>query len=132
MEMGARPRPHWSMYYLIGYLAPTGLAFLSAPAPALRVLGATGTYSDVMVRTVGSFMIALAVLVTQAIRHRLEAIVRTTVFVRLFFLGCFTAFFVSTGDPLFVAILGVVGLGVVLTCVDLWRRGQNPFSVKGL
>jgi len=127
-----KPKPHWSMYYLIGYLSLTGLAFLIAPDEALRLLGATGSYSDVMVRTVGSFMIALSILVTQATRHRLEPIIRTTVFVRLFFLACFTSFYVQTRDPLFVAVLGVVGLGVVLTCIDLLRGGQNPLTPRGL
>ena len=38
-----KPKPHWGMYYLMGYLSLTGLAFLSAPAQALRLLGATGS-----------------------------------------------------------------------------------------
>jgi uncharacterized protein YjeT (DUF2065 family) len=122
----------FSLYYLIGYLGLGGIGFLSAPDVALRLLGSTGNYSEIMVRALGSFMIALSVLITQAMRHDLEPIVRTTVFVRCFFVSCFVSLFAASRDPMFLVITGIVTFGLMLTIASYLREGKNPFSVKGL
>ena len=39
-----------SLFYLAGYLIPSGLVLMFAPTPALRLLRSTGQYGDVMPR----------------------------------------------------------------------------------
>jgi hypothetical protein len=44
-----------------------------------------------------------------------EVLYPATLGVRAFFLVCIVTFYCRTGDPFFLVMLGVVGLGVVLT-----------------
>ena len=81
----------------------------------VKLLLATGRYDDVFVRFVGAFMVALATLVVQIIRHRVEVLYSTTLGVRVFFLVVIGSLFCETRDPLFIMIFSVVALGVVLT-----------------
>lgn len=106
-----------SLFYVVFYLSTTGLALLVAPMASLRMLGATGAYEPVMTRTVGTFMFALSLIVLQIVRLKIEVLYRTTLFVRFFFLAAFATFYAQTRDPLFIVILGVVGVGVLLTGV---------------
>jgi uncharacterized protein YjeT (DUF2065 family) len=122
----------FSLYYLISYLGLGGIGFLAAPTIALQMLQSNGSYSEIMVRTVGAFMIALATLLLQTLRHQLDVIVRTTVFVRIFFITCFVGFFVATHDPLFLTITAIVSVGLGLTVASYLRAGENPFSVAKL
>jgi hypothetical protein len=97
-------RTRLSLYYLATYLSLTGSAFLMVPQWALGLLFATGHYENTFVRFVGAFMIAIAVLVLQIIRYRLEVLYLTTVSVRLFFLAVIVALYIESRDPLFVAV----------------------------
>ena len=104
-----------SLLYVVFYLSTTGLALLVAPMDALRLLGATGHYEPVMTRGVGTFMVALSIIVLQIVRHRVDVLYPTTLGVRAFFLAAFATLYAQTRDPLFLVILGVVGFGVVMT-----------------
>jgi hypothetical protein len=106
-----------SLVYLASYLSITGVAFLVMPHRALDVLQATGTYDDVFVRFLGAFMLAVATLVVQMIRHRLEVLYGTTLVIRAFFLAVIAWLYIDTRDPLFLMIFGVVALGVALTLI---------------
>jgi len=112
-------RTRYSLFYLATYLFLTGIAFLFVPGPSLRLLFATREYDPVFVRFVGSFMIALSILVTQIIRYRLEILYPTTILVRIFFIVCIVWFFLQTRDPLFLAILAVVLIGATSTSIAL-------------
>jgi hypothetical protein len=105
----------YSLVYLASYLSVTGAAFLLVPRLALGLLFATGTYDAAFVRFVGAFMIALATLVVQMIRHRLEVLYATTIGVRAFFLVVITVLYFETRDRLFLMIFAVVAVGVFLT-----------------
>jgi hypothetical protein len=104
-----------SLYYLATYLFLTGVGLLFAPQFSLKLLLATGHYDNAFVEFTGAFMIALSMLVTQIIRHRIEVLYPTTLVVRLFFIVVIVALYMQTQDPLFLIVLAVVGLGVALT-----------------
>jgi len=57
----------------------------------------------------------LAVLITQIIRHRVEVLYPTTLVVRLFFLVVLAWLLLSSSDPFFAVVFGIVALGVILT-----------------
>ena len=114
-----RPYARISLYYLATYLFLTGPAFLFAPDFSLSLLLSNAQYGDVFVRFTGAFMIALSIVVTQIIRHRVEVLYPTTVFVRIFFIAVIVGLYWETRDPLFLVILCVVGLGVALTASAL-------------
>lgn len=104
-----------SLYYLLSYLTFGGLGLLVAPKVALALLFAQGDYGDALPRLCGTLLLGLAILVAQVIRLRIDALHTTTLIVRSFFLVCFIAIYVTSHDRLFLVLLGIVGLGLVLT-----------------
>jgi hypothetical protein len=108
-------RTRLSLFYLAGYLTFAGLALLLVPSFALKLLLSNGDYGEVFPRLAGMLLIGLAILVTQIIRHRVEVLYPTTLVVRLFFLVVFAYLFLSSSDPFFLVVFGIVLLGVILT-----------------
>jgi thiol:disulfide interchange protein len=108
-------RTRLSLFYLAGYLTFAGLALLLVPSFALKLLLSNGDYGEVFPRLAGMLLLGLAILVTQIIRHRIEVLYPTTLVVRLFFLVVFAYLFLSSSDPFFLVVFGIVLLGVVLT-----------------
>ena len=104
-----------SLFYLASYLWGGGLALLVAPQWFVGMLLSNAQYPDVMLMALGMFMVSLAIIVTQIIRARVEALYPTTLVVRLFILPCLLFLFARSGDPLFLALVAIVGLGVLIT-----------------
>ena len=108
-------RTRLSLFYLAGYLTFAGLALLLVPTFALQLLFSNGDYGEVFPRLAGMLLLGLAILIVQIIRHRLEVLYPTTLVVRLFFLVVVAYLFLSSSDPFFLVIFGIILLGVVLT-----------------
>jgi hypothetical protein len=72
-------------------------------------------------------MIALGVIVSQAVRLRLEVLYVTALAVRLGMLPIMLGLYLYSGDPLFITLLVIVGFGVLLTGVSYWldRRDRG-------
>ena len=62
-------RTHMSLYYLIGYLIPGGIALLTFPQLTLKLFFSNTDYGDVLPRFVGMLMLALGIIVLQAVRQ---------------------------------------------------------------
>ena len=107
-----------------------GLALLLAPQLALKLMFSNGQYGDVLPRFVGMLMVALGIIVMQAVRHRLEVLYTTALIVRSGMLPIMLGLYLYSGDPLFITLLIIVGIGVVLTGVSYWldRRDRGPAS----
>ncbi len=106
-----------SLYYLVTYLTLTGLGLMFAPGAVLTLLMASRTYDDAMPRFVGILMLAIAMIVSQIIRFNVEQLYPITVLVRLVIWVYVLWLYFHSGETFFVAVLGVVGLGIVLTGV---------------
>lgn len=115
----------WSLIYVVFYLSSTGLALMLAPLFSLKLLGATGVYEPIFVRSVGVFMVALSMLVAQVVRHKVEVLIPSTIFVRVFFMASFFWLWKLSDDPLFIVIMCVVGLGLILTSALYLRERIN-------
>ncbi len=115
-----------SFFYLVGYLTVGGLGLLFAPAFALQLLGATGTYPPVLVRFLGSLLLVLGIIVAQIVRYRVEVLYPTTLAVRVVLVATMVAMYSASHDPLFLVLTGIVGLGMLLTATGLLadRRTQ--------
>ena len=120
----------FSLYYLASYLFFAGVALVFAPNFALQLLLSNGDYGDVMPRLLGVVLFALGVVIAQIIRLRVEALYSTTVFVRFAILAVVLGLFVYSGDPFFLSLLAIVGLGVILTGTSylLDRRNRKANS----
>jgi uncharacterized protein YjeT (DUF2065 family) len=108
-------RTRLSLFYLATYLLGAGIALIFAPSLALALLFANGHYGDVMPRLLGVVLLALGIVIVQIIRHRLEVLYTTTLLVRAFIMLVLAGLLVYSGDPLFISLMVVVGLGMVLT-----------------
>ena len=108
-------RSRLSLYYLTGYLLIAGVALVLAPTLALQLLLARGDYGEAMPRLLGVVLFALGVFVLQVVRFRLVQLYTTTLMVRAVILVVLVWLYATTADPLFLVLLGIVGLGVVLT-----------------
>jgi len=119
-------RTRLSLFYVAGYLIPTGLGLMFAPQTVFSLFFSTGEYDDVFPRFTGVLMVALGILVVQAIRTRAEALYPATVVVRAVIWLWVLRLYFATGDPFFVIILAVVGAGMTVTasCYLLERRGR--------
>jgi len=72
-------RTRLSLFYLAGYLLPTGVLLLVAPDLSLRLLLSNGDYgSDVFLRVAGLLLLAIGIIVVQIIRLRAEVLYSTT------------------------------------------------------
>ncbi|MBI3181327.1 MAG: hypothetical protein HYZ28_04215 [Myxococcales bacterium] len=122
-------RTRMSFFYLAGYLWLAGLTFLAAPQAGPKLLLATGSYEPTFVRLCGGLMVGLGIIVVQIIRHRVEALYRTTLYVRGFFVGLLVWIYALTEDRMFLLILGVVLLGLSFTAAGFIadrRRASAP------
>jgi len=113
-------RTHLSLYYLVGYLIPAGIALITVPQLALKLLLANGTYGDVLPRLLGVVLLALGIIVLQIIRLHVDALYSTTLIARSVILVCLLGLYIYARDPLFLTLLGIVGLGFILTGVSYW------------
>ena len=108
-----------SFFYLIGYLTFGGLGLLASPKLALGLFGATGDYRPEMARLCGALLLGLGILVVQIVRHRVEALYPTTLVVRVVILAVLIGLYLTSRDPLFLVLTGIVGLGMALTAAGL-------------
>lgn len=81
----------------------------------MKLLLAQGSYHDLMLRMIGTFMLALAVIVLQIIRHRVMVLYPTTLVVRAGLLVGLAVFFALYQDPFLIVLMAIVGLGFLLT-----------------
>jgi hypothetical protein len=108
-------RTRLSLFYLAGYLIPTGLGLMFAPGMMMSALFAKGDYGEIFPSFSGVLLLSLGILVVRSIQTRAETLYPATLVVRsIIWLWVLRLFFVS-GDPLWAVILGVVGFGLALT-----------------
>jgi len=108
-------RTRLSFFYLISYLWLGGFGLLIAPQLSAALLQSNADYPDIMLRALGMFMIGIGIIIVQIVRYQIEVLYPTTLIVRLFFCVCLLLFFFTASDPLFLVLLGIVGLGLLLT-----------------
>lgn len=118
-------RTNRSLVYVAGYLLGAGLFLVAAPGLALRLLLSNGNYGDILPRLTGLLLLGLGILVVQIIRHRVSELYPTTLAVRAVFVVGFVALFAMSGDPLFVVLIVVVGIGMVATGWSLARDARH-------
>ena len=118
-------RTHLSLYYLVGYLIPAGIALIIAPEFALKLLLSNGSYGDVLPRLLGLVLLALGIVVLQILRNRVAALYGTTLIVRSVILAGLLGLYVYARDPVFLTLLGIVGFGFILTGVSYLRDRRS-------
>ena len=108
-------RTRRSLYYLAGYLLAGGFGLLLFPTETLRILLSNSDYGEIFPRLAGMLMSGLGLTILGIILARVEVLYPATLMVRSYFVVCLLFLFWMSRDPMFLVILGVVGLGMVLT-----------------
>ncbi len=111
-------RTNLSLIYVATYLLAAGIPLILAPRVALQLLFSNGAYGDILPRLVGVLLVGLGILVVQIIRYRITSLYRTTLAVRAVFCLGFVLLYVMSGDPLFLVLLAVVGVGMLGTSIS--------------
>jgi uncharacterized protein YjeT (DUF2065 family) len=111
-------RTNLSLIYVATYLLAAGISLFLAPQLALRLFLSTGDYGNILPRLAGLLLVGLGMLVVQIIRYRITSLYRTTLAVRGVFCLGFVVLYASSGDPLFLVLLLVVGLGMLGTTIS--------------
>jgi uncharacterized protein YjeT (DUF2065 family) len=114
-------RTHLSLYYLVGYLIPAGIALIAAPQLALKLLLSNGDYGDVLPRLLGVVLLALGIIVLQIIRLHADVLYSTTLMARAVIVVCLLGLYLYARDPLFLVLFAVVGFGLLLTGTSYLR-----------
>jgi hypothetical protein len=104
-----------SLLYLGSYLVLIGLGLLFAPEGTLRLLQSNVEYGDVFPRIAGMLMSGLGFSVFGIIRAGVPELYPATIFIRMYFLACLSAFYWMTTDPLFFVLIVIVGIGFLWT-----------------
>jgi len=118
-------KTHLSLYYLIAYLFGAGVALITVPEFALKLLFSNGNYGDVLPRLLGVVVLALGILVLQIVRYRVEVLYSTTLVVRAVLISVIVGLYFYSRDPFFISLTVIIGFGVVLTGVSYWLDRQN-------
>lgn len=108
-------RTRLSLFYLGSYLFIIRIGLLLAPRETLKILQSNGDYGDVFPRVAGMLMSGLGLSIFGMIRARSSELYPATLIIRVYFIACIGAFYAMTRDPLFLLLIGIVGLGLVLT-----------------
>jgi len=104
-----------SLFYLGSYLTIIGFGLLLVPHETLKILQSNGDYDDVFPRVAGMLMSGLGLSIFGIIRARSSELYPATLLIRVYFIACIAVFYAMTGDPLFLVLVGIVGLGLVFT-----------------
>ncbi len=107
----------FGLTYLAGYLCGGGAAFALAPHLALKLMFSSGDYGDVFPRFAGMMVLALGLIVVQILRKEIWALYRTLIFVRIGLCTAWVVLFTLYRDPFFLTLLGLVGLGILISIV---------------
>jgi uncharacterized protein YjeT (DUF2065 family) len=108
-------RTRLSLYYLAGYLFPTGLGLYFAPQIFLKMLFSNQEYSDAFPRFAGILLVGLGIVVATVIRYGNPIWYRTTLILRLVLWTGIFGIWLQSRDPFFVVVLCVLGFGILLT-----------------
>ena len=108
-------RTRLSLFYLAGYLLPTGLALVVQPQATMKLLQAQGDYGDALPRFIGILLLALGIIVAHMIRVRAETMYPATLTARIVILAGLVGLYMQTRDPFFALVAAVVAVGFVAT-----------------
>lgn len=108
-------RTRLSLFYLAGYLYPTGFCLYFAPQWFMKLLFSNQQYSDAFPQMSGILLVGLGIVVTAVILYGNEMFYRMTLIVRIVLWSGILGIYLRSGDPFFVVVLAVLGFGILLT-----------------
>ena len=117
------PRTRLSLYYLVGYTLPVGVALMFVPQMTMSLLFTNHAYDDLGLRMFGVLLFSLGMVVTGMIITKASHVYPVTLLVRGFIIVALLVLYSQYGDPALLAINLVVTVGWALTFLS-WRKDK--------
>ena len=117
------PRTRLSLYYLLGYTLPVGVALMSAPQTTMKLLLTNHAYDDLGLRMFGVLLFSLGILTLGLIVNKASSVYTGTLIVRSFIIAALFVLYSQYHDPALLVINLVVSVGFTLTLLS-WRRDK--------
>ncbi|KRQ98103.1 hypothetical protein [Bradyrhizobium valentinum] len=117
------PRTRLSLYYLIGYTLPVGVALMFVPQMTMNLLLTNHAYDDLGLRMFGVLLFSLGIIASGMIVNKASRVYTVTLFVRGFIIAALFVLYSQYGDPALLAINLVVIVGWALTFLS-WRKDK--------
>ena len=117
------PRTRLSLYYLVGYTLPVGVALMFVPQMTMNLLLTNHAYDDLGLRMFGVLLFSLGMIASGMIINKASGAYPVTLFVRGFIIAALFVLYSQYGDPALLAIDLVVTVGWALTFLS-WRKDK--------
>jgi len=117
------PRTRLSLYYLVGYTLPVGVALMFVPKMTMNLLLTNHAYDDLGLRMFGVLLFSLGIIAYGMIVNKASRVYTVTLFVRGFIIAALFVLYSQYGDPALLAINLVVSVGWALTFLS-WRKDK--------
>ena len=117
------PRTRLSLYYLVGYTLPVGVALMFVPQTTMNLLLTNHAYDDLGLRMFGVLLFSLGIIASGMIINKASSVYLVTLFVRGFIIAALFVLYSQYGDPALLAISLVVIVGWALTFLS-WRKDK--------
>ena len=117
------PRTRLSLYYLVGYTLPVGVALMFVPQMTMSLLFTNHAYDDLGLRMFGVLLFSLGIIASGMIINKASSVYLVTLFVRGFIIAALFVLYSQYGDPALLAINLVVIVGWALTFLS-WRKDK--------
>jgi len=117
------PRTRLSLYYLVCYTLPVGVALMSVPQMTMKLLLTNHAYDDLGLRMFGVLLFSLGILALGLIVNRASSVYTGTLLVRGFIIAALFVLYSQYRDPALLAINLVVTVGWTLTFLS-WRKDK--------
>jgi len=119
----AVPRTRLSLYYLVGYTLPVGVALMFVPQMTMSLLFTNHAYDDLGLRMFGVLLFSLGMVASGMIINNASRAYPVTLFVRGFIIAALFVLYTQYGDPALLVIDLVVTVGWALTFLG-WRKDK--------
>jgi hypothetical protein len=116
-------RTRLSLYYLVGYTLPVGVALMFVPQMTMKLLLTNHAYDDLGLRMFGVLLFSLGILASGLIINRASRVYTGTLVVRGFIITALLVLYSLYRDPALLAINLVVTVGWTLTFLS-WRKDK--------
>ena len=117
------PRTRLSLYYLVGYTLPVGVALMFVPQTTMNLLLTNHAYDDLGLRMFGVLLFSLGIVASGMIFNKASSVYLVTLLVRGFIIVALLVLYSQYRDPALLAISLVVIVGWTLTFLS-WRKDR--------
>ena len=117
------PRTRLSLYYLVGYTLPVGVALMFVPQMTMKLLLTNHAYDDLGLRMFGVLLFSLGILASGLIVNKASSVYTGTLLVRGYIIPALFVLYSQYSDPALLVITLVVAVGFALTFLS-WRKDK--------